>query len=201
MYANDHKRTITPELVDQIKKNRVTAAINESNDSPPYTSKTPPRSPLFDNRIPQNEQNDKQNQPLIDDASESRSFSLETDRPVRNKRNLVAVHNLTLEQLEQTLDLGGFPSPSIAIIKAGMGHSLYGDVSVLFNKQTIDPKANARNRVYGGDAWTPTFPSIEYKLSEKKLDAVEAKIRKLIPEEILRSSRMGYTIRHFLPIV
>ena len=75
-----------------------------------------------------------------------------------------------------------------------MGHSLYGDVSVLFRKETIDPKASRANRVYGGDAWTPTFPAIEYKLSEKKLSKVEDKIRSLIPAEILRSSRTGLTL-------
>ena len=57
--------------------------------------------------------------------------------------------------------------PSIAIIKAADGHSEYGDVSLVFGKDTIDPKKSARNKVYGGDAWTPTFPKIDYKANEK----------------------------------
>lgn len=130
---------------------------------------------------------------LVEDATDVRN-SIDVNKPISNTRDLIAIHNLTMEQLEKTLDLNGFPSPSIAIIKAGMGHSMYGDVSVLFNKSTIDPAASKLNRVYGGDAWTPTFPSIEYKLNAKKLSAVEDKVRGLIPDEVLRSSRTGLSL-------
>lgn len=74
---------------------------------------------------------------------------------------------MTTAELEKSLDLGGLPMPSIAIIKAADGHSEYGDVSLVFGKDTIDPKKSARNKVYGGDAWTPTFPKIDYKANEK----------------------------------
>ena len=86
---------------------------------------------------------------------------------VEETKDLVAVHNMQVSELERTLDLGGLPMPSIAIIKAQSGHSEYGDVSLVFNKETIDPKADKNNKVYGGDAWTPTYPTIEYKPNEK----------------------------------
>ena len=92
-------------------------------------------------------------------------FSLK--EKVEETKNLVAVHNMQLSELERTLDLGGLPMPSIAIIKAQRGHSEYGDVSLVFDKSVIDPKANKQNKVYGGDAWTPTYPTIEYKPNEK----------------------------------
>ena len=92
-------------------------------------------------------------------------FSLK--QPVEETKNLIAVHNMQSSELERTLDLGGLPMPSIAIIKAQSGHSEYGDVSLVFDKQTIDPKSNKNNKVYGGDAWTPTYPTIEYKPNEK----------------------------------
>jgi hypothetical protein len=86
---------------------------------------------------------------------------------VEETRELVAVHNMQVSELERTLDLGGLPMPSIAIIKAKSGHSEYGDVSLVFPKSTIDPKANKNNKVYGGDAWTPVYPTIEYKPNDK----------------------------------
>lgn len=92
-------------------------------------------------------------------------FSLSSN--VEQTKDLIAVHNMTAAELEKSLDLGGLPMPSIAIIKAADGHSEYGDVSLVFGKDTIDPKKSARNKVYGGDAWTPTFPKIEYKANEK----------------------------------
>lgn len=92
-------------------------------------------------------------------------FSLSSN--VEQTKDLIAVHNMTAAELEKSLDLGGLPMPSIAIIKAADGHSEYGDVSLVFGKDTIDPKKSAKNKVYGGDAWTPTFPKIDYKANEK----------------------------------
>lgn len=93
------------------------------------------------------------------------NFSLK--EPVEETKNLIALHNMQSSELERTLDLGGLPMPSIAIIKAQSGHSEYGDVSLVFDKSVIDPKANKNNKVYGGDAWTPTYPKIEYKPNDK----------------------------------
>ena len=93
------------------------------------------------------------------------NFSLK--KSVEATKNLVAVHNMQSSELERTLDLGGLPMPSIAIIKAQRGHSEYGDVSLVFDKSVIDPNASKLNKVYGGDAWTPTYPTIEYKPNEK----------------------------------
>lgn len=100
-------------------------------------------------------------------------FSLKTN--VEETKDLIAVHNLTEANLLKSLELGGLPMPSIAIIKAKSSHSRYGDISLVFNKSTIDPEASKYNKVYGGDAWTPTYPTIEYKANEK----VDVKINKL----------------------
>ncbi len=35
--------------------------------------------------------------------------------------------------------------PSIAVIKADMGHENYGEKSFVFDKSTIDPKADQKN--------------------------------------------------------
>ena len=86
---------------------------------------------------------------------------------VEEKGDLLAIHNLTEQNLLDTLNLGGFPMPSIAIIRAEQEHSKYGDISVIFGRKTIDPKNSQYNKVYGGDAWTPTYPRIEYKANAK----------------------------------
>lgn len=117
----------------------------------------------------------------INDLPEERHFSLDVDKPVQQTKDLIAVHNLSVERLiEDIAKLGGFPSPSIAIIREGMEHSGYGDTSVIFYKDTIDPQLSDRNRVYGGDAWTPVYPKLEYKLNEEKLSEIEAKISRLV---------------------
>lgn len=95
-----------------------------------------------------------------DDALPIKSrFSL--SEPVERTADLVAVHNIEPYNLERTLDLGAFPMPSIAIIRGDAGHDIFGDISVVFGADTIDPAADSRNRVYSRDAWTPRFPKAD----------------------------------------
>ena len=97
-------------------------------------------------------------------------FSL--SEAVEESNDLMALHNLKGDELLKSLDLGGLPMPSIAVVKANAAHDQYGEISLILPKETIDPKANKDNKVYGGDAWTPTYPKIEYKPN----DAVAKKI-------------------------
>lgn len=86
---------------------------------------------------------------------------------VEDRKELVAVHNLSADKLKQAFDLGGFPMPSIAITKADVGHTEFGEISLIFDKESINP-TDRRNKVYGEDAWTPTFPTVGYKLNDEK---------------------------------
>lgn len=106
-------------------------------------------------------------------------FSL--SEPVERAGNLIAEHNLTQEKLEKALEIGAFPSPSIAIVQAEQGHTNYGDYSVVFPASTIDPEADSRNRVYGADAWTPTSSNatVEYRVDADAKRAFERSIRDL----------------------
>lgn len=105
------------------------------------------------------------------EAESKLKFSL--SEPVEEKGNLIAVHNIYTDKLVKSLKLGGFPMPSIAVIKSDMGHGNYGECSFVFDKSTIDPKTDKRNKVYGGDAWTPTYPAIEHKVSEDVIQRVK----------------------------
>lgn len=87
--------------------------------------------------------------------------------PVEQRGDLVAIHNISEDKLKEAIGLGGFPMPSIAITKPEVGHSTFGDISLVFGKETINP-TDRRNKVYGEDAWTPTFPTVGYKLNEDK---------------------------------
>ena len=92
-------------------------------------------------------------------------FALSAPVEVDGQKELVAVHNLTEQNLREALQLGGMPSPSIAVVKAREGHTKYGPVSLVFGSDTIDPMVDKANRVYGADAWTPTRPGVEYEVN------------------------------------
>lgn len=98
---------------------------------------------------------------------------------VEDNGELLALHNLSEGKLLGDLELGGLPMPSIAIVLAKAGHAKYGEISLVFAKETIDPKFFRANKVYGGDAWTPTFPAVEYKVNEKVLRSIRDTVNDL----------------------
>lgn len=99
-------------------------------------------------------------------AEESKTrFSI--DEPVERVKDLIAVHNLKPDDIRNTFELGGFPMPSIAVTKDSMGHDMYGDITLMFHSDTIDPGKRKANQVFGGDAYTPVFPSIRYKPNDE----------------------------------
>ena len=105
-------------------------------------------------------------------------------QPVEETKNLIAVHNLSPAKLLKTLRLGGLPMPSIAITRAKDGYNNFGDISLVFNKDTIDPQFMRSNKVYSGDAWTPTYPQVAYKVNEKAQEQIRKKINGLVPKNI-----------------
>ena len=87
-------------------------------------------------------------------------------------KNLVALHNLSETNLLRVIELGGFPMPSIAVTTTELSHENYGDVTVVFGRETIDPESDSRNIVYDRDAWTPTTPTVDVKLSNQGVDSL-----------------------------
>jgi hypothetical protein len=73
----------------------------------------------------------------------TKKFSL--SEPVEETKDLIAVHNISDENLSKAIKLGGFPMPSIAVTKSDMSHTSFGDISVIFSKETIDPSKKERD--------------------------------------------------------
>ena len=106
-------------------------------------------------------------------------FQMSAPVEVDSQKDLVAIHNLTEENLREALELGGLPSPSIAVVKAQEGHTQYGPISLVFNSDTIDPMVNRANRIYGSDAWTPTRPNVEYEVHADKAVKLNSELAQL----------------------
>ena len=132
--------------------------VKNRRDAMPTNNTISQNDTVVNSNISENSEND------------TRKFSLK--EPIEETKNLIAVHNLNIENLEKSLELGGLPMPSIAITKDKLGHVEFGEVSLVFGKDTINPQINSANKIYSGDAYTPTFPSVEYKLSDSKLKEV-----------------------------
>ena len=103
--------------------------------------------------------------------SEGNDVTLETSE-TGTHGTLMAIHNLTEDKMKGILELGGFPIPSIAVTNNYTSNANFGEISVLFDKNTIDPEMNAANKVYSRDAYTTRIPKIANKLNESGLQQV-----------------------------
>lgn len=109
-----------------------------------------------------------------------KKFSMSS--PAERTKDFVALHNKDWNVIrDAALNWGGIPSPSIAIVDAQEGHTEYGDTSVVYPRKTIDPETDSRNKVYGGDAWTPTAANaiVEREVNYEASRAAEQKIAQL----------------------
>lgn len=110
---------------------------------------------------------------------------------IEETKDLIAIHNLSPENLQGAFEIGGFPMPSIAVMKASTPHDRYGSISLLFRKETISP-TDRRNKVYGGDAWTPSFPTIGYKLDGKILSKVGKQIEGIVGRNVMNEYHLAF---------
>lgn len=77
------------------------------------------------------------------------------------ERDLIAQHNTTAEKLAHADRMGGMAVPSIAVTRAGHPLEDFGDISLIGNKDIVDPHAGAK--VFGADAYTPRYPDVKFK--------------------------------------
>lgn len=120
-------------------------------------------------------------------------FSLK--KPVEETDTLIALHNLTESKLLGDLRLGGFPMPSIAVTRTDIPHTNFGDITLVMDRRSIDPRASRKNTVYSADAWTPTFPQVEYAADATverrisgRLNSLSHQIDEMFRQELYRVS-------------
>lgn len=82
--------------------------------------------------------------------------------------NLVAVHNLTPENLKFAEEnFGVIPPPSIAILRTDLSEfEGFGEISLIVDPGFIDP-ADRDAKVWNADAYTPRFPQFVYAKNDK----------------------------------
>ena len=124
--------------------------------------------------------------------SNGKNITLEAESNNDNK-TLLAIHNLSEEKLRGILELGGFPVPSIAITNPDINsHDQFGDISVIFNKNTINP-ANRANEVYDRDVWSPVIPEIHYDINGSNIkEYITNNLELNLKDSIISDARLRY---------
>lgn len=83
--------------------------------------------------------------------------------------DLFAGHNLTAENIAVADELGGLAVPSIGISRVGTGgFEGFGDITLLADKELVDPRTSRTNKVFNADVYSPRFPRVEHKINQKK---------------------------------
>lgn len=119
-------------------------------------------------------------------------FSMKT--PVEETRKMIAWHNINSSNINGVLELGGLAMPSFAIKPSDIGHGTYGDISIIASKDSIDPKVSKSQMIFGGDAWTPMFPDVSIKASEKVAKRIDERLKGILG--IKRSNELPGNLRY-----
>lgn len=145
-----------------------------------------PRKPLNDileDAVKAREEK-KQSTPLPEEKQNEVRFRVASN-PEDN--NLVAVHNIKPEGLLNADRIGGLPMPSIAIIDVNHGFNSYGEITLIADKDFVDPKKNKSAKVFASDVYSARYPSINYQLPASGSKKLLTKIQSVLNKELTSS--------------
>lgn len=87
---------------------------------------------------------------------------------------LILTHTLSINNLNRSIDNGGFPMPSLAMYPpadGNVGRAVhYGDV-VLMGDSKLASELIEEKSVWDRDIWSPVYPKPEYKINKNKIQA------------------------------
>lgn len=87
------------------------------------------------------------------------------------ERTLVGLHNITSDNLRKVLKAGGLANPSAAVIDiAKQDHHGYGEISLVMPSSLVDSREGNNAGTYTGDMWSPTYPLVERRMTNKGAD-------------------------------
>ena len=116
--------------------------------------------------------------PYLSDPTNDPDIRFSLSNSVEETKDLMALHNLHKDEVLKQIEMGGLVYPSIAITKPSkIAHDDFGDVTLILNKDAIDPKNSKYNKIYSTDAYTPTFPHISYEADSDVADNIIARVK------------------------
>ena len=84
--------------------------------------------------------------------------TLAKSQAMSEPKDMVFLHNTSPDKLALYDNIGGLPSPSIAVTKVDVPHEGFGNITLIGKPEKFDPAVDPRNKVYSADAYTPRGP-------------------------------------------
>ena len=96
-------------------------------------------------------------------------------KQVADENNLIAVHNLSAENLLHVNKMGALPAPSIAIVDSHKADfSSFGEISLIAKSKLVDNSADSTARTFDADIYSPRQPRATYKINKATAKALES---------------------------
>ena len=106
-------------------------------------------------------------------------------------KTLAGVHNITEEKLRKALKLGGLANPSVAVIDISKNsHEGFGEISLILPSEKVAKRTGKNAGTWQGDAWTPTYPQIERRMSNKGAEKASKDVLS-VPSDMYSKVRIG----------
>ena len=100
-------------------------------------------------------------------ANEEDLVKLKSENPTYYQKaadkDLVVYHNVSTGKLREAIKLGGLPMPSLAITKKDIPFGDFGEITLIGDKNMIDPRKSRANEVFSRDAYTVRKPAVNYE--------------------------------------
>jgi hypothetical protein len=73
-------------------------------------------------------------------------------------KDMMFVHNTSEDAIKSFDEMGGIPSPSLAVQPTDIPLKGFGEIQLIAKPKNFDPAVDPRNAVYSADAYTPRAP-------------------------------------------
>lgn len=127
----------------------------------------------------ENRKNRLEREILFQEVEKSKNSSLFQNAIASIKEGSLAVlHNIDQQNISRVQEIGGLPSPSLAITKPSIGLDQFGDVTLIAHP-SIAYETMESQRLFDRDVWSPIVPAAEWTINESVLRKFDSLVSKL----------------------
>jgi len=97
-------------------------------------------------------------------------------------KDMMFVHNTSEDAIKSFDQMGGIPSPSLAVQPADVPLKGFGQIQLIAKPKNFDPAVDPRNAVYSADAYTPRAPKKIRLAKDNAVDKIKKDYKDFIKE-------------------
>lgn len=102
------------------------------------------------------------------------------------ENTLIVQHNLTVKNLLHADRMGGLAAPSIAVTDKSHPLTGFGEITLLAEKDLIDPQKGAK--IFGSDIYSPRYPQLSYDFTGKPIE----KLKEMFADGVAKTGDSGF---------